>query len=79
MGLNADTEINIYPNPTMGLLRIDCQDCQKMVEIYSLDGRLVYDGNRLDMIDLHFLDSGVYFLRYIDKNNQILVQKIIRE
>ncbi|MAE85023.1 MAG: hypothetical protein CMB80_19965, partial [Flammeovirgaceae bacterium] len=79
LGLNADTEINIYPNPTMGLLRIDCQDCQKMVEIYSLDGRLVYDGNRLDMIDLHFLDSGVYFLRYIDKNNQILVQKIIRE
>ncbi|MEM9822604.1 MAG: reprolysin-like metallopeptidase, partial [Bacteroidota bacterium] len=70
--LNTDIRIDLYPNPSNGLLTIDLrQNSNRAIQlaIYDMVGQLVFSenlgqvGNRWqDQIDLQNLSSGVYHL-----------------
>ena len=72
----ADTKnlsVEIYPNPTTGLLNIStCGTDFNTLEIYSMVGQLILTVNLKEsntQIDLNNLKKGVYFFRLINSNS----------
>ncbi|QBN20384.1 sialate O-acetylesterase [Flavobacterium nackdongense] len=53
----------VYPNPTKGILNIKKRDEPKKIEIFDLNGAVVFQGDFTNKIDLSFLAKGFYFLR----------------
>ena len=69
-----------YPNPTSGQLTIEVKNTiPTIIEIYDSLGRQVLKSSFSERIDLSYIPSGLYFVRVLDANNQLLVQKIIKE
>jgi len=77
-------EVNIYPNPTTGELRIDCGELiAKNVEIFDLMGK-----NRINeskpqsenvwILDISHFSTGVYFVRISTANGE-MVKKMVKE
>ena len=66
----------IYPNPTSGMLYVDCDKSFDAV-VYNYQGQIVMRRNSNDgYVDLSSLTKGVYFLE-IRENNNVTIEKII--
>jgi hypothetical protein len=81
-GINASLKnrlnCTVMPNPFSETFRIDCPLPIKSVEIYDVEGRLVYQNmDSAVEVNLSALISGVYVLRIIS-GNQIFQQKIVK-
>ena len=74
----SEADIQVWPNPTNGVLHIAADDINK-VEIRNLLGQLVLRTENEADIDLSGLEDGVYFLMVSDKNGRNSVTKIIKE
>lgn len=61
----TDVQIQVYPNPTTGNIKINCAKEINQVSIFSLEGKLMneFNYNNGDQIDLSNLNSGIYLLR----------------
>lgn len=72
--------VNIYPNPTNGLVSISTAFSD--VKILNISGQLVksftgnYDANAT--IDINELSSGLYIIQFTDENKNIINQKLIK-
>ncbi|MCT4623348.1 MAG: T9SS type A sorting domain-containing protein, partial [Schleiferiaceae bacterium] len=56
------SQLNIYPNPTEGVIRIsNSQDIQTMT-LMNVGGQIIYQGAAKPAHDLSGLNAGVYFL-----------------
>ena len=73
-----ESTIQVWPNPTNGILNIDAEDLQN-VEVRNLLGQLVLQAEKAEAIDLSNLESGVYFLIINNKNGMKAITKIIKE
>lgn len=79
----GEDEINIFPNPTNGILHINLKTFSDVnYELYSLDGRLILK-NELEninefQIDLSSNESGVYFLK-LNCNGALMTKRIIKK
>ena len=73
-------DTNIYPNPANNYVIVDGDDIQE-VEIFDMMGRKLISHNveNSSMIDISGLASGIYLFRTIDVDNNISMQKIIKE
>lgn len=74
------TNLNVYPNPTNGILNVELEHGSK-IELIDINGRILETIQKSDSfqnIDLSSFDSGIYFLR-VETNNIIKTQKIIRK
>jgi hypothetical protein len=77
-----DASFRIYPNPVPGILHVDLKAIsgEKILKIYSSDGRCVYNekasGSNVT-IDASSLSRGIYMLR-IENNSSIITRKFIR-
>ncbi len=74
--------VQVYPNPTTGLLIIKNEEINDM-EVYDMMGRVVSAAPAVSKagelsLDISHLPNGVYFLR-IDTKKGIATQKIIKE
>jgi len=60
----------VYPNPTNGKLSLDISSDfeDALIEVYNINGQVVYTRNFTKTIDISDLNTGVYFL-LITKNN----------
>ena len=74
----AGTAIQVWPNPTTGILHIEAEGIDK-VEIRNLLGQVVLHAEKVDDIDLSNLEKGVYFLITSNKNGAKTVTKVIKE
>jgi len=69
IGLSSNDEFRIYPNPANNLMRVDAPVGRliKRIQVYSVAGKLVYDGTGNDSsnldLDVHEFANGMYFLR----------------
>ena len=72
------TAIQVWPNPTNGILFIGADDINK-VEICNLMGLIVLQAEKVESIDLSNLEKGVYFLITSNKNGAKTVTKVIKE
>lgn len=75
----TDIQIQVYPNPTTGNLKINCDKKISQVSVFSLEGKLMneFNYNNGDQIDLSYLNSGVYLLR-IEISGSIETIRIIK-
>ena len=77
-----NTEINnlkIYPNPANKTLNISSDKKIKKIEIYDAIGRVIYaENNPTNRINVEKLQSGLYSIKIIFKDESSIVQKIIK-
>ena len=85
-GINEITnneEINIFPNPSSGVFRIDAGNNKlKEIKVTDVLGRIVLVANinsANTTIDLSKETKGVYFVQLSDENNNSVNKKIIVE
>ena len=75
------TTVNVYPNPTTGVVYVECDDMSH-VEVYDNEGRRLqnYDayGQSKVTVDMSRYVSGVYFVR-VHSPQGITIQKVIKE
>ena len=75
--------IDIFPNPTAGILQIKVQDLQLAGATYALtdtNGRLIAKGNTVDNteINLQNLPAGTYFLK-MQKGNTGVIKRVVKQ
>ena len=86
-GINSETTIEIYPNPSNSQLNIRLESGYKgqiQIHIYSIEGVKIhgskfqkYDQISTESIDLSNLDLGTYFIK-IHIGNEIITKKILK-
>ena len=74
----AESSIQVWPNPTYGLLHIEVEDLA-FIEIRNLLGQSVLHAEKVESIDLSDFEKGVYFLILSNKNGAKTVTKVIKE
>lgn len=80
----TDNVVSVYPNPAKNIINIsfsDDADCNS-IEVYSLDGRLVetcHDTSIQTVIDLSFLNAGVYVIKLKMSDGEEFSKRIVKE
>ncbi len=75
-----DNEIQVYPNPTSGLITVSTrQNCS--IQVIDMLGKLVFETNHIDhnqavLIDLSTLDNGIYTIQLNSENGLLSRQRI---
>ncbi len=77
-GINGaeNVTINMYPNPTTGILNINAENV-KEVAVIDVDGKVVMTENA-NVVDMTNLSNGVYFVRVIS-NEGMSIQKVVKK
>lgn len=80
--VNALGKVNIYPNPTQDFIQIEnLTDC-KSIEIFNIAGQLVISQTITSesnlKIDISQLNSGNYFVKLVDSNNNIFSSDFVK-
>jgi len=71
----ATSEINIYPNPTTGLLNVtNAKDAT--INVYNTVGALVKTVSNTNTVDLSDVQNGTYIVKVITNNN-VVVKNIV--
>ena len=79
-GIENSKPINIFPNPTKGILQISTEEAEfKSIRIYSTMGLFLAEFPNINSIDISNLENGIYFLELISKSNERIVKKIAKE
>ena len=70
----------LYPNPVSDILYLKSQKPIKKYAIYDGSGNLVKqeDFNK-KMIDVHYLVSGMYYLKLLTEENKIIFEQFIKK
>lgn len=78
--INKEMEIEIYPNPSNGILKIKANNIHQF-QIFNCDGKLIMqqsDAKNINTINIKEQSSGLYFIKLIGIDYNI-VRKIIIE
>lgn len=76
---NANTNTSFYPNPANNEIRIVSEDKVEQVEIYSIEGKIVYSRNytgNMVSCDISKLNDGLYIVM-IKTNKGTIREKLI--
>ncbi|MDF2447727.1 MAG: hypothetical protein K0R26_231 [Bacteroidota bacterium] len=79
------SDINIYPNPTNGLLNVNVSSVlsgSTFIEVYDGLGKLALKENLTsdaNTISLLKLEDGVYFFKIINNNETVKVGKVVKQ
>ena len=73
------TTLNVYPNPVIDELRVECGEAIRNIEVLDVTGRTVYStGNCDGTIDTDGWQSGMYIIR-VTTDNGMSVQKFVKQ
>lgn len=72
--------LEIYPNPFSDAIYLSHNIEAKLINLYSIDGKLVKSCTRLEDLNtnLNNLESGIYSIQIIDSSDQQFRKKIIK-
>jgi len=72
----TNSVLSIYPNPSSGIVNIS--NARDLVTVSFIDvmGKIVYTTSKTTLIDISQLNSGLYFVKTISKNNNVTVHKL---
>lgn len=79
----AVDKLTVYPNPTSDNFNIKFNtiSSQAKLEVYNAKGKLIYNeniGHITNTVSLNEEPPGIYFIKIIEENQNILKQKIIK-
>ena len=75
---DPETALQVWPNPTKGLLHIEAVNYSK-AEVRNLLGQRIMEFENTKTLNLEGFRNGIYFLIVNDNNGLIHVTKIIKE
>lgn len=84
VGIEGKTinDLNVYPNPTTEILNIDFEN-KGNYSLFSIDGKQILQNGRLQpkltSIDMSNLNTGIYILRVITDEANVITKRIIKE
>ena len=80
---NYDFKVSVFPNPTLGLLNINCQVLNQSGDLYVKDihGRIIYSllgfsTNEIQLLELSKFSQGVYFIEILINSNKKTIYQI---
>jgi len=77
----AFTNLNVYPNPSNGIINIDgLSDEIKSITVFDMYGKIISAIPRTgenEILDLHAYSSGIYLVQLLSDSNEILTKKIV--
>jgi len=77
---NETNQLTIYPNPTQQMINILSPLSNYKIEIYGLDGKLLYQNINVLKIDVSAFEKGIYLIKQVDLDTQnVLVKKLVVE
>ncbi len=65
VGKIETSAVSVYPNPTVGLVKVNSDEAVKSIEAYAADGRLAASTTDADAIDLSSCGSGIYLVKVV--------------
>ena len=72
--------VNLFPNPTQGLLRISAEDEEvKSISVYSMTGVLIYEVMNTDSLELDNLQEGIYLIEIVLESGGRIIRKVVKE
>ncbi len=75
---NTSAKIDIFPNPTEGVVRIKCTNCAiKKVSVFNSIGQLIME-LKSPILDFSNLGTGMYIVKVEAENGLKKVEKIMR-
>ena len=74
----ALNEIKLFPTPFQSEIKIEGNNITK-IELYNVSGDLLLElkNNNISIIDLSFLNKGIYFIKLVN-DNQIIIKKVVK-
>jgi hypothetical protein len=72
--------LTIFPNPAKNEVTIQSSETLEEILLYDLSGRLVWQngaGQNNQQFDLNDVHSGIYIVKAITVNNEVLFQKLV--
>lgn len=82
LSVNQKNRINVFPNPTSGIINIDGIDDLKNISIVDLTGKVLLEkrvqGEKSLNIDLQHLNNGIYFVVLYQNSGLKMMNKIIK-
>jgi thiol-disulfide isomerase/thioredoxin len=80
---NTAQFVNLYPNPTTGMLFLENTPGFKQIEIFTVTGRKIYQQElspqTLTPIDMQRWEHGFYFVKLTGDNRKSIINKIIKK
>ncbi|SUP54332.1 Lys-gingipain W83 precursor [Weeksella virosa] len=80
MGIDSTTKtnVNVYPNPTVGLVQLSGNHKVIKVRVFDLSGRKVSEANA-SSASLKHLSNGVYLVNFYTDNNEVYTRKVVKK
>ncbi len=79
----AQSQISIFPNPAINEITISSDKMIQMVSIYDVTGKEIKKLNSnlefVEKINISDLESGIYFVRIMNNEEQVITKKIIKQ
>ncbi|MBO7629097.1 MAG: T9SS type A sorting domain-containing protein [Bacteroidales bacterium] len=85
VGVETREEIlySVFPNPTTGILHVQCSEPVQQIVIYDLSGRQLMSCNgqseQLNTLNVNSLPSGLYFIRILTNGQHASISKFIKQ
>lgn len=76
--IKNDETFSVFPNPFNNIIQINSKEVVNKIELYSIDGKLVYTAINENVINTDQLRSGIYFIHVSTDENKF-INKIIKE
>lgn len=79
---NRDFELTVLPNPTQNHINITGLNGNELITIYDINGNILIKKNAktsIEKMNLRRLASGIYFIKILTNNNEIVTHKILKE
>ncbi len=68
----------VYPNPTSGIVNIQTKEDIDRIEIYDINGRLIFNKLKTSQVNISQLSVGVYILKVVGENGESSINRIIK-
>lgn len=85
VGIETHEEIltSVFPNPTTGMLHVQCSELVRQIVIYDLGGRQLMSFNGQDKqtntLNVNSLTSGLYLIRILTTEQHSSISKFIKQ
>ncbi|NCC87481.1 MAG: PKD domain-containing protein [Clostridia bacterium] len=80
---NNLTNMFAYPNPTSGNIVIEAEEKISKIKITDISGKIIYiiqsDDNKKEIIDFSSFSKGLYLIEVIDKKDNTIIFRIIKD
>ena len=80
--VTTNESLTVCPNPTNSSLKISSRQIIKSITVFDLVGKEIFNeviNKKMETIDLEGHSNGLYFIKIINENGEIITKKIVKE